>query len=86
MAYKVQIKKQAIKYFKTLRKKDAQRIFTVIEGLATNPRPSGYKKLSGEEAYRIIIGSYRIIYEVEDDKLIVYVIKVGPRGDVYKKL
>ena len=86
MVYKVQIKKKAIKYLCTLRKKDAERIFSAIENLALDPRPSGHKKLSGEEnAYRIRIGSYRVIYEIEDEALMVYVVKAGARGDVYKK-
>jgi mRNA interferase RelE/StbE len=86
LVYKVQIKKKAIKYLSTLRKKDAERIFSVIENLASDPRPSGYKRLSGEEnAYRIRIGTYRVIYEIEDDALMVYVVKAGARGDVYKK-
>ncbi len=86
MVYKVQIKKKVIKYLSTLRKKDAERIFSAIESLASVPRPSGHKKLSGEEnAYRIRIGSYRVIYEIQDDALMVYVVKAGARGDVYKK-
>lgn len=86
MDYKVQIKNKVIKYLSTLRKKDTKRIFSVIEDLASNPRPSGYKKLSGEEnAYRIRVGSYRVIYEIKDDELMVCVVKAGARGDVYKK-
>lgn len=57
---------------------------TAIESLSENPRPVGNKKLSGEKAYRIRIGSYRVIYEIEDEALKVYIIKAGSRGDVYK--
>ena len=86
MVYKVQIKKKVLKYLSTLRDKDTKRIFSAIESLASDPRPSGHKKLSGEEdAYRIRVGSYRVIYEIKDDILMVYVVKAGARGDVYKK-
>jgi len=86
LVYKVQIKKKVLKYLSTLRDKDTKRIFSAIESLASDPRPSGHKKLSGEEdAYRIRVGSYRVIYEIKDDILMVYVVKAGARGDVYKK-
>jgi mRNA interferase RelE/StbE len=86
LVYKVRIKKKVIKYLNTLNKKDTYRIFKAIEALASDPRPVGYKKLSGEEnAYRIRIGSYRVIYEIKDEELLVYVVKAGARGDVYKK-
>ena len=84
MDYKIQIKKKVIKYLETLRKKDAERIISVIQALAIEPRPTGFKKLTGEDAYRIRIGNYRVIYEILDDMLIVYILKAGPRGDVYK--
>jgi len=79
--------KKVIKYLSTLRKKDDdERIFLAIEHLASDPRPSGHKKISGEEnVYRIRIGAYHVIYEIEDDGLMVYVVKAGARGDVYKK-
>lgn len=86
MGYKVRIKKKVIKYLSSLNKKDTNRIFSAIEALAYDPRPLGNKKLSGEEnAYRIRIGSYRVIYEINDNDLMVYVITAGARGDVYKK-
>ncbi len=78
MVYKIQIKKKVIKYLGTLRRKDAERIITAIEALAEDPRPLGNKKLTGEETYRIRIGSYRVIYEIEDKALIVYVVKAVP--------
>ena len=55
-----------------------------IMGLAYDPRPVGYKKLRGMEAYRIRVGTYRIIYEIIDDKLIVDIIAVGHRQSIYK--
>ncbi|MDJ0899633.1 MAG: type II toxin-antitoxin system RelE/ParE family toxin [Xenococcus sp. MO_188.B8] len=56
-----------------------------IDALATEPRPEGVVKLKGEEnLYRIRVGDYRVIYNVQDDRLLVLVVKVGHRGDVYR--
>lgn len=66
------------------RKKDRQRIVKRIEQLGDDPRPAGCQKLSGQNRYRIRQGQYRIVYGVEDDRLIVYVVKVGHRKDVYR--
>ena len=66
------------------RKKDRQRIVRRIRQLSDDPRPPGCQKLSGHERYRIRQGPYRIVYAIEDDRLIVYVVKVGHRSDVYR--
>ena len=63
---------------------DMKRILQTMKALCDDPRPSGCVKLSGKEYYRIRHGRYRIIYEIEDTRLIVVVIKVGHRRDVYK--
>jgi mRNA interferase RelE/StbE len=55
-----------------------------IADLADNPLPSGYKKHKSEDAYRIRVGNYRVIYEIEDDKIIVTVVSIGHRKDIYK--
>ena len=66
-------------------KKDRQRIVSRILSLAENPRPKGCEKLSGQHnKYRVREGLYRIIYSIEDTALMVYVVKVGPRKDVYR--
>ena len=58
-----------------------------IKDLAENPFPNGYKKLKGEDdAYRIRVGSYRVLYTVKDAELLIEVFRVGPRGDVYKHI
>lgn len=58
-------------------------ILSAIEGLSKNPRPNGYKKLIGREGYRIRSGNYRIIYSIYDNSLIVEVIDLGHRKDIY---
>jgi len=83
--FEVLIKRSAVKEIESIPlKKDRQRAVSTIRRLAENPRPPGSRKLSGRDRYRIRQGSYRIVYAVEDERLIVYVVKVGHRRDVYR--
>jgi mRNA interferase RelE/StbE len=82
--YRVIIRKSVKKDMKGISKKDAQRIVAVIKALADDPRPTNSKKLSGQERYRLRQGNYRILYEIEDDRLIVCVVRVANRRDVYR--
>ena len=83
--YKILIKTSAAKELKRLPKKDVQRIISKIQSLSKDPRPHGCEKLSAQERYRIRQANYRIVYSIEDDKLIVYVIKIAHRSEVYRK-
>jgi mRNA interferase RelE/StbE len=58
-------------------------LFNLIQALSTNPRPHGCKKLKGRDGYRIRKGDFRIIYDVYDKLLIIEVIAVGDRKDIY---
>lgn len=82
--YKLEFKASVAKDLRPIPKTDVTRILQHIEGLQEDPRPPGSEKLSGRERYRIRQGIYRIIYEVVDDHLIVTVVKVGHRRDVYR--
>jgi mRNA interferase RelE/StbE len=83
--YRILIKPSAVKEIEAISsKKDRQRIVGSINKLADNPRPPGCEKLSGQEKHRIRQGHYRIVYSIEDQDLIVYVVKVGHRKDVYR--
>lgn len=83
--YKVFIKPSAVAEIEAIQqKKIRQQIIRRIEDLATDPRPNGSKKLSGHDRYRIRQGAYRIVYAVENDNLVVYIVKVGHRKDVYR--
>ena len=83
--YRLRINKTAAKELAAIPgKADRQRIVKRIESLRQNPRPKGAIKLSGAERYRIRQGNYRILYAIEDNALIIYVIKIGHRKDVYK--
>jgi mRNA interferase RelE/StbE len=84
-SYQIVLKPSAIKEIESVpRKKDRQQIIKRIGLLADDPRPHGCTKLSGYDRYRIRQGSYRIVYGIEDDELVVYVVKVGHRKDVYR--
>jgi mRNA interferase RelE/StbE len=74
-----------LKVLRALPRKDQQRIRAVIVLLADNPRPPGCRQLVGEEhAYRVRSGDCRIIYDVYDDRLLVQVVRVGHRREVYR--
>jgi len=84
--YKILFSSTAEKSLKKIPKKDLVRILDVIQALSSNPYPDGCRKLSGEvRAFRVRFGQYRIIYEIENKKLIVLVLKIGHRRDIYKK-
>jgi mRNA interferase RelE/StbE len=82
--YRLQIKPSAGKEIEALPKKDRRRVVAKIQGLATDPRPPGCEKLSGEDLYRVRQGNYRILYSVHDTDLLVVVIKIGHRREVYR--
>ena len=82
--YKIDIKKSAVKEIEHLPGRDIRNVLNKISSLAQNPRPHDSKKLSGQEKYRVRCGDYRILYSIEDNVLVVYVVKVGHRKDVYR--
>jgi mRNA interferase RelE/StbE len=83
-AYKLFFKKSVQKDLNAIPKADLRRILKRIEGLAEDPRPAGCEKLTGQERYRLRQGKYRILYSIQDDKLTVWVVKVGHRKDIYR--
>lgn len=82
--YRIEIKKSAAKEIEHIAHKDIKSVLEKISSLAENPRPHNCKKLSSQEKYRIRCGDYRILYSIEDAILIVFVVKVGHRKDVYR--
>lgn len=83
--YRVLIKPSAVREIEAiLQKRQRQRVVAQIESLADDPRPHGCEKLTGREQYRVRQGVYRILYTVEDDQLVVCVVKVGRRSGVYR--
>jgi len=83
-SFKVVVKQSVARDLRDIPKKAVARILERIEALSLDPRPQGVEKLSGQEKYRIRQGVYRIIYEIKDKELVVVVVKVGHRRDVYR--
>ncbi len=84
--YKIQVSGTAEKVLKKIPKKDIVKVVQAIQQLAINPFPEGCRKLKGEEdIYRVRQGNYRIIYEIEGKKLVILILKIGHRKDIYKK-
>ena len=73
----MRIKKSAAQEIEKLTQTDRIRIIQVIEKLAQNPRPVGSQKLSGQEKFRIRVGNYRVLYEIIDHELIIFIVKVA---------
>jgi len=83
-SFKISFKKSVAKDLRSIPSKDIERILERIEALADDPRGEGCIKLSGKERYRVRQGVYRILYEIEDNELVVLVVKVAHRSHVYK--
>lgn len=83
--YRLEVKKSARKSLLALSRAVVQAISQIIDSLADNPYPPGCKKLSGtDHTYRVRSGDYRIVYTVDNDILIVEVVKIGHRKDIYR--
>jgi mRNA interferase RelE/StbE len=83
--YKILIKPFAVKEIESIPlKKVRQRIVECISKLAENPHPPGSENLSGQEKYRLRHGSFRILYAIEEQELVVTVVRVGHRKNVYR--
>lgn len=82
--YEIQFKKSVAKDLRSIPKNDVKKILERIDALSVNPKGEGCIKLSGQERYRTRQGIYRIIYEVNDAEIVVVVVKVGHRSEVYK--
>jgi len=82
--YEVRFRKSVAKDLDPIPKRDVQRILKAIEALAAEPRPPQSRKLSGAEKYRLRCGVYRVLYEIQDEVLLVCVVKVGHRKDAYR--
>ncbi len=85
-SYRVFIKPSAAKELEAVgTKKERTRLVARIRSLAVDPRPPGCQKLSGSEKYRVRQGAYRVVYLIEDDKLVVTVVRVAHRREVYRE-
>jgi mRNA interferase RelE/StbE len=83
-SYRLLIKPSAGTDLEAVPRKDRARIVERISELASDPRPSGSEKLSGDDRYRVRQGVYRVVYSVDDATRVVVVVKIGHRKDVYR--
>ncbi len=84
MTYRIEYAPGAARALRNLERNTQRRVMAKIETLQDNPRPPSAVKLSGHEAYRIRIGDYRVIYAIADEHLVVLVIDIGHRREVYR--
>ena len=84
-SYQIEWKPSALKELRGFQKEAVRRIILTVEKLADNPFPSGVRKLVGSEyTYRVRIGDYRVIYSVYEQRLLIEIVRVGHRKDVYR--
>jgi len=82
--FKLVFKKSVARDLRNIPKKDVARILKCFDSIAEDPRGPGCEKLSGQDRFRVRQGIYRIVYEIQDDVLVVTVVKVGHRREVYR--
>lgn len=83
--FRIDLTRRAAKSLDAIDKPQRRRLLVLIDGLATDPRPLGRVKLTGREnRWRVRAGNYRVVYEVHDDRLLVLVVDVGHRSEIYR--
>lgn len=85
MTYEIELRPAAVRALKRVDHQDRGRIQGAIALLAVDPRPPGAKALRGRDGLRIRVGSYRIIYTIQDSRLLVVVVTLGHRRDAYER-
>lgn len=86
MAYEVQIQRRAARTLSRIDGPVRRRLIAQIDALSTDPRPQGAIPMSGVDAWRVRVGDYRIIYTISDTVLLVMVVEIGHRRDVYRRM
>ena len=84
MAYNIEFRNKVLKALVKINEPHYSAIKKQIYDLADNPRPQGYTKLKGRKGYRIRVGDYRVIYEIFDDVLLIDIIDLGHRKEIYE--
>jgi mRNA interferase RelE/StbE len=84
MAYWVSIRRKAQKQLDRIQKQHRERVIADVLALAEDPRPPGCRKLRGREEWRVRVGDYRAIYEIDDERREVLVLDIGHRRDIYR--
>ena len=87
MSYRIELKRSAAKTLKKIPKADRKRIANKIDSLAENPPNPETTKMKGNNPFhKVRIGDYRIVYEIQEDVLLILIVKIGHRKDIYRKL
>lgn len=87
MAWRIEVLRPAARALRGLPRADQRAIAAAIDGLAAEPRPPGSRVLRGSRTlYRIRVGDYRIVYAIEAERLVVLVVRIGHRREVYRRL
>lgn len=82
--YNIYFRESVWKDLRGIPKRDLQKIMKRIKSLSQDPRPYGCEKLTGQDRYRLRQGKYRIVYSIQDEKLTIWIVKVGHRKDIYR--
>jgi mRNA interferase RelE/StbE len=85
VTYEIEVRPAALRALKKIDRQDQPRIQGAIALLAADPRPPGAKALRGRDGLRIRVGDYRIVYSVQDSRLLVIVVTLGHRREVYDR-
>ncbi len=84
-SYEIEISRTAEKQLRKLPRKDQERIVRAIRPLAQAPRPRGSRKLTGyDDVFRIRVGHYRLLYSISSTQLVIIILKIGHRREVYR--
>ena len=87
MSYRIEVKRSAAKALKKIPKADRKRIVEKIESLAESPPNPEITKMKGNNPFhKVRVGDYRIVYEIQEDVLLILIAKIGHRKDIYRKL
>ncbi|MGB9498320.1 MAG: type II toxin-antitoxin system RelE family toxin [Dissulfuribacterales bacterium] len=87
MSYRVKVKKSAAKVIKNIPKADRKRIVNKIDSLTKNlPNPDTTKMKGNNPFHKVRIGNYRIVYEIQDEVIVILIVKIGHRKDIYRNL
>ena len=83
-SYKIAFKPLVMKDLRGIPRHDVERILKFIEGLSENPLPQNARSLMGRDAFRLRVGRYRVIYAIDSEEVVILIIKIGHRGDLYR--
>ena len=84
-SYRIEVTATAERQIRKLKRSEQLRVLRVIQSLSVEPRPRGTRKLTGyEDVFRVRVGTFRVVYSVEATRLLIIILKVGQRKDIYR--